>query len=167
MMLYMMPWVVVAGAVFPVLTEPSQMHQLHGHSTHIEFQDSISDNDFDDFEDDDLDFSETWSPAAYVDTLEKVDISTIAPADMNCPHCWLPFSTTGEIDSPAVLAYLSEEEREETARLTAIHEMPFCENKPNNDPVRTPCEYVFGKQCLVESLESSTTCPMCRRELRE
>jgi hypothetical protein len=32
-----------------------------------------------------------WLPAAYVDTLEEVDISAIAAADMNCPHCWLPF----------------------------------------------------------------------------
>jgi hypothetical protein len=66
-----------------------------------------------------------FDATAYVETLEEVDISTIAPEDMNCPHCWYPFGTIGEVDNPSVLAYLSEEEHEETARQTAMYEIPF------------------------------------------
>jgi hypothetical protein len=107
----------------------------------------------------------SFDAAAFVDTLEEVNIASIAPEDMRCPHCWLPFGTTTEDDS-SILVYMDEGEQEIMWRLNASYELPFCVNRPNNDPVRTPCGHIFGKQCLVQSLEETNkTCPMCRQEL--
>jgi hypothetical protein len=101
--------------------------------------------------------------AAFVDTLEEVDIADIAAEDMTCPHCWLPFgTTTTDEDNPSILVNLDDEEREISERLNASYELPFCENRPNNDPVKTPCGHIFGRQCLVQSLETNMICPMCR-----
>jgi hypothetical protein len=104
--------------------------------------------------------------AAFVDTLKEVDLASIDPEDMTCPLCWLPFGNTTEEDDPSILAYLNEEDKEITARLNASYEMPFCTNRPNNDPVKTPCGHVFGKQCLMQSLEETNRmCPLCRQRL--
>jgi hypothetical protein len=100
--------------------------------------------------------------AAFVDTLEEVDIADIAAEDMTCPHCWLPFGTTTDEDNPSILVYPDDEEREISERMNASYELPFCENRPNNDPVKTPCGHVFGRQCLIQSLETNMICPMCR-----
>ncbi|KAH8724236.1 hypothetical protein GQ44DRAFT_708851 [Phaeosphaeriaceae sp. PMI808] len=87
-----------------------------------------------------------FSPIAFVDGLERVDISTIAEEDMRCPHCWLPFA-------------------QDVAYLTAFRELPFFEGVDDNDPVRTPCGHIFGKRCLLMSLEkTSRSCPLCRAE---
>jgi hypothetical protein len=35
----------------------------------------------------------------------------------------------------------------------------------NNDPVKTPCGHMIGKDCLLESLKKTNTrCPVCRQE---
>jgi hypothetical protein len=98
----------------------------------------------------------------FVKTLEAVDITSILPEDMKCPLCRLPFGSTTDGEGLTIVAYLDDEEREITERLHASWELPFCENRPDNDPVRTPCGHVFGRQCLIDSLETKMTCPMCR-----
>ena len=100
---------------------------------------------------------------AFVETLEEIDVAGIAPEDMKCPLCWLPFGSTTEDEAPTTITpYLDDEEREITERLHASYALPFCENRPDNDPVRTPCGHVFGRQCLIDSLETNMICPMCR-----
>jgi hypothetical protein len=98
----------------------------------------------------------------FVKTLDAVDITSILPEDMKCPLCWLPFGSTTDGKGLTIVAYLNDEEREITKRLHASWELPFCENRPDNDPVRTPCGHVFGRQCLIDSLETNMTCPMCK-----
>jgi len=99
---------------------------------------------------------------AFVETLDEVDITSIEPEDMKCPLCWLPFGSTTDEEGPTIATYLDHEEREITERLHASYALPFCENRPDNDPVRTPCGHVFGRQCLIDSLETNMICPMCR-----
>jgi hypothetical protein len=104
-----------------------------------------------------------FNAVRYVDSLEKIDPATIPAEDNKCPHCWLPFGVTDEDD------YVPDpsDHPEMAARQSAIHEMPFNEARPDNDPVRTPCGHIFGRGCLIESLEKvDTLCPSCRRELR-
>jgi len=110
---------------------------------------------------------ERFDAAAFVDTLEEVDISTIPAEDMRCPHCWLPFGTTEEDDPAFVPVSESDMTPELAERQTIFHELAFDASRPDNDPVRTPCGHVFGRGCLIESMEKvGTRCPMCRQELR-
>jgi hypothetical protein len=103
---------------------------------------------------------------AFVDSLEQVDISTIPVEDMRCPHCWLDFGTT-EDDAPALPQASDHSDQEFAERQGDFGEMPFPTASPNNDPVRTPCGHIFGRDCLIESLQKvGTTCPICRQELR-
>ncbi|KAI4950979.1 hypothetical protein J4E86_007488 [Alternaria arbusti] len=71
---------------------------------------------------------------AFVETLDEVDITSIEPEDMKCPLCWLPFSSTIDEEGPSIATYLDDEEREITERLHASYNLPFCENRPDNDP---------------------------------
>jgi hypothetical protein len=108
-----------------------------------------------------------FDAAAYIDTLEEVDISTIPAEDMKCAFCWLPFGTTDEDDPIFVYMPDPDEVPELSARQTVFRELPFCEARPDNDPVRTPCGHIFGRGCLLESLDKvDTLCPTCRRDLR-
>jgi hypothetical protein len=108
-----------------------------------------------------------FDAVAFVDTLEQVDISTIPEEDLKCPHCWLPFGTTDEDDPTFMFDPDADESPELAARQIALHEMPFCEARPDNNPVRTPCGHLFGKSCLIETIEKvDTLCPTCRKELR-
>lgn len=108
-----------------------------------------------------------FNAAAYVATLEEVDISTIPAADMKCPFCWLPFGTTDEDDPAFVYTPDPDEVPELSACQTVLRVLPFREARPDNDPVRTPCGHIFGRGCLIESLEKvDTLCPTCRRDLR-
>jgi hypothetical protein len=103
----------------------------------------------------------------FVDTLEQVDLSMIPEEDLKCPHCWLPFGTTDEDDPTFVFAPDADESPELAVRQVALHEMPFCEARPDNNPVRTPCGHLFGRSCLIETMEKvDTLCPTCRKELR-
>jgi hypothetical protein len=105
-----------------------------------------------------------FDAAAYVNSLEEVDMSTIAPEDNKCPHCWLPFGTTCEDEPGYVPGVESDPEVEEC--LAIGRELPFCATRPNNDPVRTWCGHIFGRGCLLESLEKTNRrCPMCRQDL--
>ncbi|KAF2126110.1 hypothetical protein P153DRAFT_369464, partial [Dothidotthia symphoricarpi CBS 119687] len=70
----------------------------------------------------------------FVNNLQKVTISSIAPEDMKCPFCW---NIYGQVD----------------------------EEGANNDPVLTPCGHLYGRDCLVQVLESSRLCPMCRSDM--
>ncbi|KAG9189720.1 hypothetical protein G6011_06588 [Alternaria panax] len=107
----------------------------------------------------------SFDAVANVDTLEEVGITTIDSNDMTCPHCHLPFGTTTVEDDPSILAHMNEMDRELTWRLEASSALPFCENKPNNDPVKTQYGHIFGKQCLIQSLEEvNKRCSKCRQE---
>ncbi|KAF1961782.1 hypothetical protein CC80DRAFT_500146 [Byssothecium circinans] len=105
-----------------------------------------------------------FDPLRYVDSLPEVDVDDI-PADANrCPHCWLPFGTTDE-DNPDYLPD-APETAEIGLALAFFAELPFDRSRMDNDPVRTPCGHVFGRSCLLDSLQLvGTTCPMCRAEL--
>jgi hypothetical protein len=103
---------------------------------------------------------------AFVDSLEQVEISTIPAEDMRCPHCWLDFGTT-EDDVPTLSQASGQSVQEVAERQDNFSDMPFPTASPNNDPVRTPCGHIFGRDCLIESLQKvGTTCPICRQELR-
>jgi hypothetical protein len=109
----------------------------------------------------------SFDAVAFVDTLEQVDISTIPAEGMKCPHCWLPFGTTDEDDPTFHFAPDADEPPELAARQITFHEMPFCAARPDNNPVRTPCGHLFGRSCLIETMEKvDTLCPTCRKELR-
>jgi hypothetical protein len=108
-----------------------------------------------------------FTVVGFVDTLEQVDVSTIPAADMRCPHCWLPFGTTDEDDPAFVFTPDPNDSPELAARHIAFRELPFCVAKADNDPVRTPCGHLFGRDCLIESMEKvDTLCPICRLDLR-
>jgi hypothetical protein len=108
-----------------------------------------------------------FDASAFVDTLEEVDIATIPAEDMRCPHCWLPFGTTDEDDPAFVFVPDPDDPPELAARQVAFSELPFCAARPDNNPVRTPCGHLFGRSCLIETLEKvDTLCPTCRKELR-
>jgi hypothetical protein len=108
-----------------------------------------------------------FDAVAFVDTLEQVDVSTIPKEDLKCPHCWLPFGTTDEDDPTFMFAPDADETPELAARQVALHEMPFCEARSDNNPVRTPCGHLFGRSCLIEVMEKvDTLCPTCRKDLR-
>ncbi|KAI4703215.1 hypothetical protein J4E81_002092 [Alternaria sp. BMP 2799] len=72
---------------------------------------------------------------AFVETLDEVDIASIEPEDMKCPLCWLPFGSTTDEEGPTIATFLDEEEREITERLHGSYNLPFCENRPDNDPL--------------------------------
>jgi hypothetical protein len=108
-----------------------------------------------------------FDATAFVDSLEQVDVSTIPAHNMRCPHCWLPFGTTDEDDPAFVFAPDQDDPPEIAARRIALHELPFSQSRADNDPVRTPCGHLFGKGCLIDSMEKvDTLCPICRQELR-
>jgi hypothetical protein len=108
-----------------------------------------------------------FNAARFVSLLEKVEISTIAAEDMRCPHCWLQFGTMDEDDSAFVFAPDPDDPPELAARQIAFRELPFCAAWPDNDPIRTPCGHLFGRSCLIETMEKvDTLCPTCRQELR-
>ncbi|KAH7067826.1 hypothetical protein FB567DRAFT_599475 [Paraphoma chrysanthemicola] len=105
-----------------------------------------------------------FDSAAFVDSLERVDISTIPAEDMKYPHCWLPFGTTADDDPSFIWAPHPEATPELAERNAALRELPF--SRANNDPVRTPCGHIFGRDCLIRSMEDvNTLCPTCRQEL--
>jgi hypothetical protein len=109
-----------------------------------------------------------WSSQGFVDSLEKVDIATIAQDDMRCFHCWNDFGVTCEDENPdAYAADMNEEEPELWVILSNFRELPFCECKTSNDPVRTRCGHLIGYTCLVDILEATgnTACPMCRQDI--
>jgi hypothetical protein len=109
----------------------------------------------------------SFDAVAFVDTLEQVDTSTIPAEDMKCPHCWLPFGTTDEDDPTFQFAPDADEPPGLAARQATFHEMPFRAARPDNNPVRTPCGHLFGRSCLIETMEKvDTLCPTCRKELR-
>lgn len=108
-----------------------------------------------------------FDAAALVDTLDRVDIPDIPAEDMRCPYCWLPFGTTDEDEPSFVFTPDPDDPPEIAARHIAFRELPFCADRANNDPMRTPCGYLFGRGCLIETLEKvDTLCPTCRKELR-
>lgn len=108
-----------------------------------------------------------FSATEFVDSLERVDIANIPEEDMRCPHCWLPFGTTDEDDTDFVFTPDKDEAPANAERQEAFYEMPFCTTRPDNDPVRTPCGHIFGRGCLIETLERvNTRCPTCRQEFR-
>lgn len=108
-----------------------------------------------------------FNTTEFVDGLERVDIANIPEEDMRCPHCWLPFGTTDEDDPDFVFAPDRDEAPLNAERQVAFHEMPFCTARPDSDPVRTPCGHIFGRGCLIETLERvNTRCPTCRQEFR-
>ncbi|KAH7065980.1 hypothetical protein BKA63DRAFT_168436 [Paraphoma chrysanthemicola] len=110
------------------------------------------------------DHAPRFDATAFVDSLEQVDISTIPAEDMKCPHCWLPFGTTDDDDPSFVWAPDPEDTPELAERNAALRELPFC--RANNDPVRTPCGHIVGRDCLIRSMEEvNTLCPTCRQEL--
>jgi hypothetical protein len=109
----------------------------------------------------------SFDAVAFVDTLEQVDTSTIPAEDMKCPHCWLPFGTTDEDNPTFQFAPDADEPPKLAARQVTFHEMPFCAARPDNNPVRTHCGHLFGRSCLIETMEKvNTLCPTCRKELR-
>jgi hypothetical protein len=100
----------------------------------------------------------------FVDELEELDIADIPAEDNKCSICWLPFGVT-DADDPDYVPDAVESEEQATA-LAMFAEMPFDRSRMINDPVETPCGHVFGKTCLIDSLQmASTRCPMCRMEL--
>lgn len=104
-----------------------------------------------------------FDAVAFVNSLPAVDVASISAEDMRCPHCWLPFGTTDE-DDPS-FAPDSGGDQAVVDMLAAFRALPDCECKADNDPIRTPCGHIFGRGCLIESLEkTSTTCPICRHE---
>jgi len=40
-------------------------------------------------------------------------------------------------------------------------------NNHGHIPIRTPCQHIFGRQCLASWLARNTTCPMCRANIGE
>ncbi|KAH5292525.1 hypothetical protein HBI12_235140 [Parastagonospora nodorum] len=109
-----------------------------------------------------------FDAAAFVENLDRVEISDIPAEDMRCPYCWLPFSTTDEDDPNFVFIPDPDDPPEIAARQITFRELlPFCADRADNDPVRTPCGHLFGRGCLVETLEKvDTLCPTCRKDLR-
>jgi hypothetical protein len=107
-----------------------------------------------------------FNAVAFVDGLEQVAIADIPAEDMRCPHCWLPFGITDEDDPVFAFAPDPDDSPELVARQVAFRGLPFCAARADNDPVRTPCGHLFGRTCLIQSLEKvSTLCPTCRQEL--
>jgi hypothetical protein len=107
-----------------------------------------------------------FDPVDFVDGLEQVDIASIPDEDMCCPHCWLPFGTTYEDDPTFEFMADPEDDPELTARQVAFRELPFCAGRADNNPVRTPCGHLYGRSCLIETLEKvGTRCPTCRQEM--
>ncbi|KAH7379417.1 hypothetical protein DE146DRAFT_317877 [Phaeosphaeria sp. MPI-PUGE-AT-0046c] len=107
-----------------------------------------------------------FDATAFVDSLEQVNIAHIPDEDMRCPHCWLPFGTTDEDDPDFVFAPDRDESPTNAERQVAFHELPFCTARPDNDPVQTLCGHIFGRGCLIETMERvNTRCPTCRQEL--
>lgn len=108
-----------------------------------------------------------FDAVAYVDSLEQVDIATIPAEDMRCPHCWLDFGVTEDDLPSATPAGAQDTTPESSENQENFNQMPFAPDAPNNDPVRTPCGHIFGRDCLIESLQKvGTPCPRCRQELR-
>jgi hypothetical protein len=109
----------------------------------------------------------SFDTAAFVDTLDRVDITNIPAEDMRCPHCWLPFGTTDEDDPAFVFTPDPDDPLEVAARQTAFRELLLDAGRADNDRVRTPCGHLFGRGCLIETMEKvDTLCPTCRQELR-
>jgi hypothetical protein len=81
---------------------------------------------------------------AYVDSLQRIELSTIAVNDRRCPFCWGVYGEDGgwKPIAPAPNA-----------------------SSPIN-PVRTACGHMFHHGCLMEVVEkSSKDCPLCNTEL--
>jgi hypothetical protein len=108
-----------------------------------------------------------FDPVVFVDNLEQVNIASIPDEDMRCPLCWISFGTTYEEDDPNFEFMADpEDDPELTARQVAFRELPFCASRADNNPVRTPCGHLYGRSCLIESLENvDTLCPYCRQEM--
>jgi hypothetical protein len=54
-----------------------------------------------------------------------------------------------------------------TARQVALREMHFCKARPYNSPVQTPCGHLFGRTCLIKTIEKvNILCLTCQKELR-
>ncbi|OAK97004.1 hypothetical protein IQ06DRAFT_296229 [Phaeosphaeriaceae sp. SRC1lsM3a] len=107
-----------------------------------------------------------FNATEFVHSLDRVNIADIPEEDMRCPHCWLPFGTTDEDDPDFVFIPDRDELPANAERQVAFHELPFCTARPDNDPVRTPCGHIFGRGCLIETMERvNTRCPTCRQEL--
>ena len=85
-------------------------------------------------------------PQKFVGKLEEVDISTVAPGDMKCFHCWNNF---GETDLDTV-------------------ELRSGEVKADNSPVKLPCGHghLIGKTCLMQLIDADIhLCPKCRVDI--
>jgi hypothetical protein len=106
---------------------------------------------------------ETFYPIAFVDSLDKVELSSIAPAHNKCSYCWLPFGVTDkDLQSKAAIAEDPMDVDVEAA-LGAFQILPFDISPSNNDPVRAPCGHIFGYGCFIDSLQHvSASCPICR-----
>jgi hypothetical protein len=109
-----------------------------------------------------------WSSQVFVDSLEKVDIATIAQEDMRCFHCWNDFGVTCEDENPdGYAADMNEEDPELWTTLSIFRELPYCVCRLSNDPVRTRYGHLIGYTCLADILDATgnTACPICRQNI--
>lgn len=105
-----------------------------------------------------------WAPR-FVASLERVELSAVPSDQIICPICWIELGETYEFHDLYEPPDLPSDPRE-AGNMIAFQQLPFDLSRPNNDPVKLPCEHLFGYDCLVNSLSENSTCPMCRRELR-
>lgn len=100
----------------------------------------------------------------FVDNLEIISLTNISKNFMRCPICWLDFGTTIE-DDPAYSCHLNPDISPiEATSLGLIQAVPF--SAPDNDPVKTRCGHLFGKDCLEKVVrEGERRCPLYRQDL--
>lgn len=109
-----------------------------------------------------------FDAVAFVGTLDQVDLADIAAEDMRCPHCWLPFGTEDEEEPSFLYSPDPDAKPELAARQVTFRELPFCAGRADKDTVRTPCKHLFGRGCLIDTMENvDTFCPTCRQDLMD
>jgi hypothetical protein len=92
--------------------------------------------------------------AAFLETLEILDISTLPKNNSTCSICQEPYPTSRPSPVPASLTLLSS--------------LPFALPHASglDAPALLPCAHIIGLSCLQHWLRSAgTSCPLCRFEL--
>lgn len=102
----------------------------------------------------------------FISTLQKVDAKDLGPdrLDRECRICFEPYRKCA-VMAAAAAATTTTTTPPDDASGSSLHLSISISGQGEEDPLRLPCNHIFGQQCLEHWLRKRDQCPNCRRVL--
>lgn len=100
--------------------------------------------------------------------LTEIDCNDLNELEDSCSICREPLGcySFGESSSTGTSSVSCKTLNSESKESRSSSQVPTVQENKSETPVRiTTCSHVFGRNCITEWLQRSTTCPMCRTKL--